>query len=300
MSFSSQTGLDWGGEYSRWNFDESKAYQMVAKMQREPGTSNGIPLLDSELNENSEILLTLIRRLIYRIHGDGSMGDGFKIVASNSSPNNNFTIMGGDGTSAGAGYLFVNGWMPINLTNLEYTDQSYGPDSLTTPSADRTDEVYIDVYYEEVSYETDSAIKDTDIDLETSRRIGLVWEIKVAEDSTTPSSYVDGNNIQHWCYRLAILNRFSGDSSIDSDMIVDVRHSARLIKREYLHNQGTAYDSWSIAHYLGSQNLIIKVSDDAGNEMEPGITYNDDNNITLDFNGNSVTGTALLLAVDGQ
>jgi len=297
MSFSQQTGLDWGGEYSRWNFDETKAYQMVAKMQREPGTSNGIPLLDSELNESSEILLTLIRRLIHRIHGDGALEDGFKIVQSSSNPNNNFTITGGDGTAAGAGYIFVGGWMPINLTNLEYTNQSYGPTALTTPDASRIDEVYIDVYYEEVSYEDDADIKDTDINLETSRRIGLVWEVKVAEGGSTPPNYVDGNNVQHWCYCLCAINRLASDASITTDMIIDARHMGRKIKRDRLHEQTTASATWKIVHCLETENLNIKVFDEDGNEMEPAVSHIDNNNCVLTFNGTAVAGTALIIAV---
>lgn len=299
MSFSQQTGLDWDGEYSRWNFDESKAYQMVAKMQREPGTSNGIPLLDSELNESNEILLTLIRRLIQRIHGNGSMGDGFKIIPSSSNPNNNFTITGGDGTAAGAGYMFVDGWMPFNLTNLEYTDQDYGPTALTTPDADRTDEVYIDVYYAEITYEDDADIKDTDIDLETSRRIGLVWEVKVAEGGATPANYVDGNNVQHFCCLLGAINRLASDATITTDMILDARHMGRKIKRDYLHEQTTAASTWQAVHCLNTTNLIVRVYDDDGNEMEPALTHEDEHNLLLDFNGNEVTGTVTIIAVDG-
>lgn len=298
MPFTGKTGLNWGGEYSRWNYDEAKAYLMVAKMMREPGTANGIPLLDAELNENTEILLNLIRRLIQRIHGNGADGAGFKIVQSGSNPNNNFTISGGDGTPGGDGYMFVDGWMPVILANTDYTAQTFGPQALTTPAAgDRADEVYIDVYYKEYSPVDDPDMKDVNINLETSRRIGLVWEVKVIEGGVTPANYVDGNNIPHYCHRLAIINRVNGNAQITNAMIIDARNTKRRLKREYVHTQPAAASTWTVKHYLGTQNLNIRVSDDTGAEVEPDIAYTDLNTISLTFNGNNVAGKALIQAV---
>ncbi len=221
MPFTGKIGTDWGGEYSNWNFDESKMYMLVAKMFREPGTLVNIPLLDFELNEQGEIFLQLLRRFIQRIFGNGTTNNGFKIVESGTSNVNNFTITGGDGTPAGAGFMFVKGWMPIIPSSIEYTDQS-GAATLTTPAGSRTDEVYLDVYYDEVDSSEDSDMKDTTINLETSRRIALRWEVKVAENGTTPGDYVDGNNIQHVTCHIATLNRLMS-SIIDSSMIVDER-----------------------------------------------------------------------------
>jgi len=230
MPFTGKIGTDWTGEYSRWNFDETKAYQMVAKMQLEPGTLSGIPLLDAELNENSEIQLQLLRRAIKRIYGNGTTGNGFRIIQSSTDINNNFVITGGDGTPAGAGAIFIEGWQAINLSDVEYTDQDYGPVALTTPSgADRTDEVYLDVYYKEVTRADDGDIVDPVVALETSRRIALVWEVKVAEGTTTPVDYVDANNVQHWTLKLAALNRLNGDATITTAMIVDARNAERVV-----------------------------------------------------------------------
>jgi hypothetical protein len=229
MAFTGKTGADWSGIYSRWNFDEAKAYLMVAKMMLEPGTNNGIPLLDAELNEQAEILITLGRRMAHRIYGNGTTGNGFKIVQSASNPNNNFTIMGGDGTPAGAGSIFVEGWMPTIPSNIEYSAQGYGPAALTTPVSNRVDAVYIDVYYKEVDRVQDGAIVDPTINMETSRRIALVWEVKVAEGASVPAKYTDANNIQHWTLKLATINRLAGNSQIAMAMIVDERNSGRLV-----------------------------------------------------------------------
>ena len=229
MPITGKTGNNWTGEYSRWTFDETKAYLMVAKMMLEPGSKNGIPLLDAELNEQTEINLQMLRRAIKRIYGNGSSNDGFKIIQSASNPNNNFTISGGDGTPAGAGSIFVEGWQPINLSNIEYTAQSYSPAALTTPASNRADIVYIDVYYTEINRTQDGSIIDPTINLETSRRIALVWEVKVAEGVSMPASYTDANNIQHWTFKLATLNRLAGNPQITTAMIVDERNAGRLI-----------------------------------------------------------------------
>lgn len=261
MAFTENIGNDWDGQYSRWIYDEAKQYLMVAKMMLEPGTDAGIPLLDAELNEQSEIFLQMLRRMAKRIYGNGTTGNGFRIIQSATNPNNNFTITGGDGTANGAGYLFVEGWMPIILSNTEYTDQSYGPAALTTPSSNRKDEVYIDVYYKEVDRTEDGAIVDPTINLETSRRIALVWEVKVAEGTSMPTHYVDSNNIQHWTLKLATLNRLAGDSSISSVMIVDERNSSRIIS---LASELTAHASMTSPHSATSaptaNRLIVRDS----------------------------------------
>ena len=269
MAFSDGVGTDWAGEYSRWIFDESKAYMLVAKMMREPGTLNGIPLLDAELNEQGEIMLQLMRRLIKRIYGNGSTNNGFKIAQSASSPNNNFTIKGGDGTLAGAGYLFVEGWMPFNQSDVEYEAQSYGPTALTTPSGSaRTDVVYIDVYYKEVDSVDDSEIKDGTIGMETSRRIALVWEVKVAQGGSVPANYVDANNVQHWTMKLATIARLDADASITTAMITDNRNDARLVS---LASELTAHGALTNPHGATSAataaRLILR---DAGGRAQVG------------------------------
>ncbi len=228
MSFTGKIGTDWTGQYSRWIYDETKNYLMVAKMRLEPTTLGSIPLLDVELNAQAEILLQLLRRSIARIYGDGASNNGFKIVQSGISTTNNFTIMGGDGTTDGAGAIFVDGWMPVNLSDIEYTAQD-GAAALTTPEADRTDEVYIDVYYKEVTAAVDSDLIDPASTLETSRRIALVWEVKVAEGGATPANYTDANNVFHWTMNLATLSRLDGDATITTAMIVDERNLNRVV-----------------------------------------------------------------------
>jgi hypothetical protein len=262
MAFTGRTGADWGGLYSRWTFDEAKAYLMVAKMRLEPGTNSGIPLLDAELNEQSEIFLQLLRRLAKRIYGDGTTNNGFKIIQSASNPNNNFTIMGGDGTLSNPGSIFVDGWMPVNPSNIEYTAQSYGPPAMTTPVTDfRNDTVYIDVYYEEIDRLEDGSIVDPTVNMETSRRIALRWQVKVSEGGAgiAPANYVDANNIQHWTMALAMLTRIGQTAQITTAQIVDTRNAGRLVS---LASELTAHAALTNPHNATSaataNRLIIR------------------------------------------
>lgn len=218
-------GTDWLGEYTRWSFDEEKSYMIVAKEMKNPTTGAGVPLMDSELNEQAEINLTLLRRAIHRTFGNGSLGDGFKIVAS-STPTNNFTITGGDGTIGGAGYIFVDGWMPFLVSDLEYTAQDT-PTVLTTPSTTRTDYVYIDLWLEEYGPALDPDIIDPYLGTESSRRLKLVWKIFVAEGTTVPVDGLDANNTWHWRHTLAKIDR-TASATITTGMITDLRNSERV------------------------------------------------------------------------
>lgn len=217
-------GTDWLGAYTRWSFDESKGYVAVAKEMKNPTTGEGVPLMDSELNEQVEIHLTLLRRAIKRCFGDGVLGDGFKIVES-SSPANNFTITGGDGTLNGAGFIFVDGWMPFLLSDLEYTGQD-APAALTTPTAPRTDYVYLDVWLDEYGPADDPDIIDPYLGSESSRRLKLVWAVMVAEGESVPVDALDGNNTWHWRHTLAKIER-TATANITSSMITDLRNSLR-------------------------------------------------------------------------
>ena len=291
-----EAGSHWQGEYSRWNFNELKQYMMVAKEMLVPGTSTGVPLLDDELNENAEILLTLIRRLVQHAFGNGCDGDGFKIIQSAADPVNNFTIIGGDGTADGAGYIFVEGWLLLLPDDLEYTAQS-GVDALTTPSgADRTDEVYLDVYLEEAGPTDDSDIVDPGIGFETSRRIKLTWTVEVAEGGGTPTAYTDANGVPHWTYKIATLSRTDGETQILTAMIADDRNAGRAAKaREYVHTQSAAADTWTINHNLGTEKVMVAVYDGTGILVEPGeVAVVSEDQVTLDFSGTSVAGVAVV------
>ncbi len=208
-----EVGTNWAGDYSRFTFDEAKRYFYMMKVQ-------GVPVLDDEFNVAQEINITFLRRLIIDMFGDGATNDGFKIVGTGAI--NDFTVMGGDGTLDGAGHFYVGGYLLIQPADVAYSAQEIIPTALTTPSAGRTDEVYLDVYLDEIDTLEDPNIKDPVLSLETSRRLKLKYEVKVAEGSVTPASYKAANGVTHYTAKLAVINR-TATNTIDANMVVDVR-----------------------------------------------------------------------------
>lgn len=87
------------GNYSRNMFDEQKQY-IARRVQQ------GIPWVDADDNDAEQSNFRQHRR-IEEILGDGAIGDGFKCVGRGW--NNDFEILGGDGTDDGAGRYFLNG-----------------------------------------------------------------------------------------------------------------------------------------------------------------------------------------------
>jgi len=106
-----QVGNNWGGNYSRFTYDEAKRYFYMMKEQ-------GVPVLDEEFNLLQEMQITYLRRFIRDIAGDGSPNNGFRI----------------------GGYLLV---LP---SNIRYSAQPITQPALTTPAVSRVDIVYLDVY----------------------------------------------------------------------------------------------------------------------------------------------------------
>jgi len=87
------------GNYSRLMFNEQLRYVMRRVQQ-------GIPWVDADDNDAQESHYTLMRR-IEQLLGDGAVKDGFKCVGVGLD--NDFHILGGDGTADGAGRFFLSG-----------------------------------------------------------------------------------------------------------------------------------------------------------------------------------------------
>ncbi len=210
-----QVGTDWAGSYSRFSYNELSQYFYMLKEQ-------GKPVLDDEFNISQEIQLTLLRRLVEDTYGNGSPNNGFLVVGTGA--NNDFTIKGGGGTADTAGHLYVNGYMVVLPSDTTYQGQPIAQAALTVPSGNRTDQVYVDMYLDEVGPTQDALIVDPTLNIETSRRLKLYWQVKVAEGGTTPAQYTDANNRVHYTYQIATLNR-TAQASITAGMVVDNRNT---------------------------------------------------------------------------
>lgn len=104
---------------------------------------------------------------------------------------------------------------------------------LTTPSgADRQDEVYLDIWEEEITGTEDTHIVDPTLLIEESHRKQLRFAVRVAEGGSVPSDTAD-----HKYLWLATINRLDGNANITSSMITD----RRTVLQAATDIQGNAY-----------------------------------------------------------
>lgn len=188
---------------SRNSFQPSQNYDKVIIQQ-------GVPITDYDLNEMQDIIRYSRRKLVIEIFGNCFIEDGWKIVGINEA--NNFQIK--------AGPCYREGYRIALPADTTATD--YGL-TLTTPTEDRTDVVYIDFYEVEIDSVADPAIihpKLADAGIEPSRRIKLKVDLRIAEGGSLP---VDGGG--HYYIHLADINRVGGNALITPDMVVDRRVS---------------------------------------------------------------------------
>lgn len=74
---------------------------------------------------------------------------------------------------------------------------------------------------------------------------------------------------------------------------VDVINFTPVPVTTYVHSQAVGASSWNIAHNMGFYpNILVK--DTGGSIVYGSITYSDLNNVIIDFNGITITGTAYL------
>jgi hypothetical protein len=242
--------VSFAGNYENSMFNPAKRYRMHFQ--------KGVPLSSNELEEVQEVSDSYIRQLITSNFPSqlvattggfcflgASTNDGFKVVES-SSPTNNFTIKGGDGTVEGAGVLFVDGYILFLKTDIEYnqqnssgnlTDDDYTKTLIPAIApplvGTRTDEVYVDFYFAEVSAVGEGTgvlppeYKDTSIivpgiGFATANRVRMVQDIRVAPGATTPFNGTDSNGIYHRYVKLATIVRTT-NSNITTSMITDHR-----------------------------------------------------------------------------
>jgi IPT/TIG domain len=168
-----------------------------------------IPVLDRDLNLLHDMVAAALLSLIQKCIGDAAIGSGFAIQASSVA--NSFQIA--------AGTVSVGGRDVILATTINYTDQP-GVPALTTPTAVRTDIVYLDVSLSDVDATTDSELGNSgDVGVQTSVRQKLNRVVRVAENSTAVPAPASG----HSHFALARFNRTAGAAVIQAGMIVDLR-----------------------------------------------------------------------------
>jgi hypothetical protein len=217
------------GNFSRQTFDPAKGYVGVRLQQ-------GVPLVDADWNELNDV-------------GRHELYDGLGLALSNGIPNgqqfafsfavvvaffslpahpNDFYVF--------PGRALING-RPLNrpLTEvadvIRYSTQPWSDPALaaeagvdpipplTTPAADRTDLVYLDVWEREVDSTEDADLINAAIGVETCVRLKREIAIRVSEGASTPPPPPPG----HHFMPLALLNRLAGQAQMATDQVRDIR-----------------------------------------------------------------------------
>ena len=177
------------GNFSKDTFDKLKHYVGVRLQQ-------GVPLVDADWNEQEDIRRYELQAFLKWFVGNGvpEGNDGFRILPVDGTAND-FIIKGGD--DKGAGRCLVEGWDVINESDMRYTDQPLYKNyelagnwdvkppvlALNTPTANRSDTVYLDVWEREVDAAEDKDLFNSEIGVETCVRHKLEWCVRVKEGS---------------------------------------------------------------------------------------------------------------------
>lgn len=217
------------GNYSRNTFRPDRNFTGV-RLQ------TGVPLLDADWNELEDVRKHELQSALAAYVGDGIPAgqSGFQIAAIEDAPGaaNDFRILAGE---AGArGYCLVQGQLASIAATLRYQEQILYQNTdlasrwgvpvlspLTTPSANRTDAVYLDVWEREVDSAEDEFLINREIGVETCVRLKREWVVRVAEGGAVPAP-ASG----HLHLALANIARSQGRAQIAADDLSDQRRVA--------------------------------------------------------------------------
>lgn len=216
-------------DVTRNSFQDGKNYENV-EYQR------GKDVLDAELNENARIHRSRRTQLTRAALGDAVYAsDTGGLVTSDDATANKLTVK--------AGYVVARGYT-INIA----ADQAIT--GLTTPVADRTDDVYLKLQEVEVSSAVDPFIK-VDALGETSVRKQLKFSFVVDEGGAAPPVDTAGElyagGIKY--IRLARVYRQAGVAIVNHQWIVDFR--SRSLPQQLAQDRNRIYAA-SDVHWDGA------------------------------------------------
>lgn len=211
------------GNFSRNTFQPEKGYVGVRLQQ-------GVPLVDADWNELNDV----VRQELYNGLGVFSSGtSAFRVVAEFFAlpalgPNNFYVfpgqaLVGGRPLNvpviSGSSNIIRYATQPwVNPARASQDGVAVIP-PLTTPAANRTDLVYLDVWEREVNSAEDSNLINPVIGMETCVRLKREVAIRVVEGGTS----IPAAPVGHTFMPLALLNRLAGQAQIASDQIRDIR-----------------------------------------------------------------------------
>jgi hypothetical protein len=195
------------GNYSRNTYDSAKRYTSVRLQQ-------GVPLVDADWNEQADILRNQTSDSLAYALGTGVV-PGSGLTLAGTGPND-FILQ-----QAGAGNALINGRL-VTFGPTQYSAQPWTSAAtaatagvpvippLTTPTANRNDCVYLDVWEREVSSIEDPNLVNKVIGIETAVRTRWDVAVRVNEGSLDAPSAPAG----HTHMRVAVLARTANSSTI--------------------------------------------------------------------------------------
>ena len=206
------------GNFSRNTFSPQKGYVSVRLQQ-------GVPLVDADWNELSDVTRDETYRSVALTSADGVESKAFEFLAG--TPNNP-TVMGGTGIVNGR--TFQSG--PIAYDTQPWRNPATAAadgvpviPALTTPTANRTDIGYLDVWEREVGQAEDPNIVNPAIGVETSVRLRRDVALRVAEGTTTLPTEPAG----HAHIPLALFNRPAGSNTVLPQHREDLRRFLNVV-----------------------------------------------------------------------
>jgi uncharacterized protein DUF6519 len=222
------------GNFSRDTFDPSKQYTGVRLQQ-------GVPLVDADWNELQDVIRQELYDSLGTIWGawDDAIFPGYEGESS-------FVVFGagvndlgiGGGTALVEGRV-VSAYLAGTYASQPWIDPKAAAEAgiepippMTTPRADRTDVVYLDVWDREVNSAEDPDIVNPVIGIETSVRLKREFCFRVAEGRRNPPAAPRG----HRFMRIALLHRTAGSATVAEKEIEDVRRIIYGMPGDYSQN----------------------------------------------------------------
>jgi hypothetical protein len=204
----------------------------------------GVPIVDADWNEKDDVRRFEVRAFLKWFVGNGVPfgNNGFSIVGTGAA--NDFTISAG---IAGApdslnnvGRILVDGMDAMITANVQYGAQTLPPGPgllpippLTTPVADGTMTVFVDLWEHVVTDSPTDPLVLPGLGTESCARIKREWVVRVrANPGTTFTIPVSGDAdfiAGHIYCPLALLTRRNGDAQINVADVTDLRERHLLL-----------------------------------------------------------------------
>lgn len=212
------------GNYSR--DPNARATDAITKHYVSVRLQQAVPILDADWNLLEDLRRRELEGLASWFIGDGVPvgSDGFHVLQSGQ---NDFAIR--------AGLCIAGGKMVVNDHDITYTTQPNFNNAnlvpaltaLTTPAADKSFIVFLDIFEEEIDSLSDPDLVDARIGVETAVRLRRNWAVRVADLQAVTAAPAG-----HVFLQLAQLDRKANAADITQAMVRDLRDTQLSVKRK--------------------------------------------------------------------